>query len=37
MDAVVIGSALTVVGAIVVVVVIGIRVSKLMKETHSED
>lgn len=37
MDAVAIGSILAVVGSIVVIVVIGIRVSKLMKTTHSKD
>jgi hypothetical protein len=37
MDAVVIGSILSVVGAILVVVVIGIRISKLINTTHSKD
>ncbi len=37
MDAVVIGSILSVVGAIVVVIVLGIRILKLMNTTHSED
>jgi hypothetical protein len=37
MDAVAVVSILAVVGTIVVVVVIGIRVGKLMKNTHSED
>ena len=37
MDAVLIGSILTIVGSIVVLVVLGIRVAKLMKNTHSED
>ncbi len=37
MDAVVVGSILAVVGTIVVLIVIGIRVGKLMKNTHSED
>lgn len=37
MDAVAIGSILAVVGTIIVVVVIGIKVAKLIKTTHSED
>lgn len=37
MDAVVIGSILTVVGAVIILIVLGIRVSKLMKNTHSQD
>lgn len=37
MDAVVIGSILSVVGAILVVVVIGIRIGKLINTTHSKD
>ncbi len=37
MDAVVIGSILSVVGAIVVVIVLGVRILKLMNTTHSED
>jgi hypothetical protein len=37
MDAVAIGSILAVIGSIIVLVVLGIRVSKLMKTTHSDD
>lgn len=37
MDAVAIGSILAVVGTIIVLVVIGIRVMKLIKTTHSKD
>ena len=37
MDAVVIGSILSVVGAIVVVIVLGVRILKLMNTTHSDD
>lgn len=37
MDAVAIGSILAVVGSIVVLIVLGIRVMKLIKNTHSED
>ena len=37
MDAVAIGSILAVVGSIIVLVVIGIRVTKLIKNTHSKD
>lgn len=37
MDAVLIGSIMTVVGAIVVLVVLGVRVTNLIKNTHSED
>ena len=37
MDAVAIGAILSVVGSIVVVVVLGIRIMKLIKTTHSED
>jgi hypothetical protein len=37
MDAVAVVSILAVVGTIVVAVVIGIRVGKQMKNTHSED
>lgn len=36
MDAVLIGSILTVVGAVVILVVLAIRVGKLMNTTHSE-
>lgn len=36
-DAVVIGSALTVIGAIVVVVVLAVRILKLMNTTKSDD
>ncbi len=37
MDAVAIGSILAVVGSVIVVVVLGIRISSLIKNTHSED
>lgn len=37
MDAVMIGSILTVVGAVVIVVVLAIRVGKLINTTHSKD
>ena len=37
MDAVFIGSILSVVGSIVVVIVLGVRIMKLIKTTHSED
>lgn len=37
MDAVVIGSVLTVIVSVVILVVLGIRVGKLIKTTHSED
>lgn len=37
MDAVVIGSILTVVGAVLVVVVLAIRIGKLINNTHSKD
>jgi len=37
MDAVAIGSILAVVGSIIVLVVLGIRVMKLIKNTHSKD
>lgn len=37
MDAVVIGSALTVVGAVVILVVLVVRVGKLINTTHSDD
>ena len=37
MDAVLIGSILTVVISVVILVFLGIRVAKLMKESHSED
>jgi len=37
MDAVAIGSILAVVGSIVVIVVLGVRISKLIKTSHSED
>ncbi len=37
MDAVAIGSILAVVGSIVVIAVVGIRVMRLIKNTHSED
>lgn len=37
MDAVVIGSILTVVVSIIVLVVIGIRVGRQINKTHSED
>lgn len=37
MDAVTIGSILAVVGSIIVLVVISIRVTKLIKNTHSKD
>lgn len=37
MDAVAIGSILAVVGSIIVLVVLGIRVAKLIKTTHSDD
>ena len=37
MDAVAIGSILAVIGSIVVLVVVGIRVIRLIKNTHSED
>lgn len=37
MDGVVIGAILTVVGSVIVLVVLGIRISKLIKNTHSED
>lgn len=36
MDAVVIGSILTVVGAVLILVVVGIRVGRLINTTHSE-
>ncbi len=36
-DWVAVGSVLSVVGAIVVVVVLGIRIMKLINTTHSED
>jgi hypothetical protein len=37
MDAVLIGSIITIVGSVIVLVVLGIRISKLMKNTHSDD
>lgn len=37
MDAVAIGSILAVIGTILVLVVLGIRVAKLIKNTHSKD
>ena len=37
MDAVALWSILAVVGSIIVLVVLGIRVSKLIKTTHSDD
>lgn len=37
MDAVFIGSILSVVGSIVVVIVLGVRIMKLINTTHSED
>jgi len=37
MDAVAIGSILAVVGSIIVLVVLGIRVLRLIKTTHSKD
>ena len=37
MDAVFIGSILSVVGAVVVFVVVAVRVMKLINTTHSED
>lgn len=37
MDAVAIGSILAVIGSIVVLFVVGIRVLRLIKNTHSED
>lgn len=37
MDAVVIGSILSVVGAVLVVVVLAIRIGKLINTTHSKD
>jgi len=37
MDAVMIGSILTIVGAVLVVIVLAIRIGNLMKTTHSKD
>lgn len=37
MDAVAFWSIMAVVGSIIVIVVVGIRVAKLIKTTHSED
>ncbi len=37
MDAVVIGTIFTVVGAVVVLAVLAIRIGRLIKTTHSED
>lgn len=37
MDAVLIGSILTVVGAVLVVAVLAIRIGKLINTTHSKD
>ncbi len=37
MDAVAIGSILAVVGSIIVLVVLGLRILRLIKTTHSED
>lgn len=37
MDAVTIGSILTVVGAVLVVLVLAIRIGKLINTTHSKD
>lgn len=37
MDAVVIGSALTVIVSVVILIYLGIKVGKLINTTHSED
>ncbi len=37
MDAVAISSILVVVGSIIVLVVLGVRIARLIKNTHSED
>lgn len=37
MDAVMIGSILTVVGAVVIVAVLAVRIGKLINTTHSKD
>ncbi len=37
MDAVALGSIIAVIGSIVVLIVLGIRISKLINTTHSED
>ncbi len=37
MDAVALGSIIAVIGSIIVLIVLGIRISKLINTTHSED